>query len=59
MIPERKTLDMIDQIDHVVGDELSAHVARRLAELRHLIVAGGTLTTTERAEVSDLWNRYI
>lgn len=59
MIAERKTLELIDQIDDETDGRMPAHHAQRLAEMRQLIVAGGTLTTTERAEVSDLWNRYI
>ena len=59
MIAEPKTLKLIEQIEGETGGHLSAHVARRLADLRQLIAAGGTLTTAERAEVSELWNRYV
>lgn len=58
MIAEPKTLALIDQIDHETGNDLSTHVVQRLADLRHLIAAGATLTTTERAEVAELWHRY-
>ena len=57
MTPDRQTLELIDQLGDVAG--VSEAHDRRLAALRQLIVAGGTLTTYERAEVSELWNRYV
>lgn len=55
---ESKMLQMIDQITDKAADRLSACVIRRLADLRHVVVAGGTLTTCERSEVQELWTRY-
>ena len=57
MTPDRQTLELIDQLGDVAG--LSEAHDRRLAALHQLIVAGGTLTTYERAEVVELWNRYV
>ena len=59
MIAEPKTLALIDQIIDETGGRLRAQVARRLAELRQIIAAGGTLTTAERIEVSELWDRFV
>ena len=59
MIAEPKTLKLIEQIEDETDGHLNACVRRRLAELRRIIVAGGTLTTAERVEISELWDRYV
>lgn len=52
------TLEQIEQLAECAVLRLSRHEAQRIAELRHLAAAGATLTTTERAEVAELWHRY-
>lgn len=59
MTSERKTMELIDQIEDETGGRISEAHMRRLAELRHLITAGASLTTAERIEVSELWDRYV
>lgn len=58
MTHDRKTLEMIDQIADQAGERLSEYATQRLADLRHILAAGGTITTCERAEVHELWARY-
>lgn len=58
MIHDRKTLEMIDEITDEAGERLSEYATQRLADLRHVLAAGGSLTTCERLEVHDLWARY-
>lgn len=56
---ESKMLQMIDQITDKAGERLNEYTTQRLADLRHVLVAGGILTTCERAEVQELWARYV
>lgn len=58
MIHDRKTLEQIDQIADMAGERLGEYAIKRLADLRHVLAAGGTLTTYERSEVQELWTRY-
>ena len=59
MIAEPKTLKLIEQIEDETDGHLSVRRHRRLTELRQIIAAGGTLTTVERVEVSEMWDRYV
>lgn len=58
MTHDRKTLEQIDQVTDKAGERLNDHTMQRLVDLRHVVVAGGTLTTCERSEVQELWTRY-
>lgn len=59
MTHDRKTLEQIDQITDKAADRLSDYAAQRLADLRHVLVAGGMLTTVERIEVSEMWDKHV
>lgn len=58
-VMERKTLELIEQIEDETDGRLPPPTAHRLGYLRGIAVAGGSLTTAERVEVSELWDRYV
>ncbi len=58
-IVERKTLELIEQIEDETAGWLPESTAQRLAGLRQIIVAGAPLTTMERIEVSELWDKHV
>lgn len=55
----RNTLEQIDQIMEMAGERLSEYATQRLSDLRLILIAGGTLTTYELSEISELWARYV
>lgn len=52
------TLEQIEQLAERAVLRLSRYEALRITELQHLLAAGASLTTAERAEVAALWCRY-